>query len=259
MRGRWELGDDQWQLIEPILRPQRRSDGRGRPWQDTRAVLNGIMWVLRSGAHWRELPKKYLPYQTCHRRFQQWVRAGKLERILACSGQGVTSKRKTSLGAGLYRRLLHEGKKRGLAVAPTNRGKGTKIIALADDHSLPRAVSIESASPHESQLVEGVLGHSFLDTLPARLIGDRAYDSDRLDRDLDERYGVVMIAPHRGVRRSPTQDGRPLRRYRNRWRVERLFAWLHHFRRLVIRWEYHVENFFGMVRLGCMQILFRYL
>jgi IS4 transposase len=56
-----------------------------------------------------------------------------------------------------------------------------------------------------------------------------------------------------------TQDGRPLRRYRRRWRVERLFAWLHHFRRLVIRWEYHVENFFGMVRLGCIQILLRQL
>jgi transposase len=91
------------------------------------------------------------------------------------------------------------------------------------------------------------------------LIGDKAYDSDRLDRDLAERYGIEMIAPHRGERRAPTQDGRPLRRYRRRWRVERLFAWLHHFRRLVIRWEYHVENFFGMVRLGCMQILFRYL
>jgi hypothetical protein len=57
------------------------------------------------------------------------------------------------------------------------------------------------------------------------------------DRDLAERYGIVMIAPHRGVRRVPTQDGRPLRRYRKRWRVERLFAWLHHFRRLVIRWS----------------------
>src|SRR5437868_4173361 len=100
---------------------------------------------------------------------------------------------------------------------------------------------------------------SSLATLPARVIGDKAYDSDRLDRDLAERYGIEMIAPHRGERRTPTQDGRPLRRYRRRWRVVRLFAWLHHFRRLVIRWEYHVENFFGMVRLGCMQILFRYL
>jgi DDE family transposase len=68
-------------------------------------------------------------------------------------------------------------KKWGIGVGPTKRGKGTKVIALADDHSLPLAVSIESASPHESQQVEGVLGPSFLDTLPARLIGDRAYDS----------------------------------------------------------------------------------
>ena len=158
-----------------------------------------------------------------------------------------------------HRCLLHGGKKGGFAVGPTKRGKGKKIIAVADDHSLPLAVSIESASPHESQLVEGVLGHSFLDTLPPRLIGDKAYDSDRLDRDLAERYGIEMIAPHRGERRTPTQDGRPLRRYRRRWRVERLFAWFHHFRRLVIRWEYHVENFFGMVCLGCMKILFRYL
>ena len=149
------------------------------------------------------------------------------------------------------------GQKRGLALGLAKRSKGTKIIALADDHSLPLAVSIESASPHESQLVEGVLGHSFLDILPARLIGDKAYDSDRLDHDLADCYGIEMIALHRGERRSPTQGGRALRRYRRRWRAERLFAWLHHFRRLVIRWEYHVENFFGVVRLGCMQILFR--
>jgi transposase len=178
---------------------------------------------------------------------------------LACAGRGAARSREAATGGGFHRRLLHGSKKGGLAVGPTKRGKGTKIIALADDHSLPLAVSIESASPHESQLVEGVLGHSFLDTLPARLIGDKAYDSDRLDRDLLERYGIELIAPHRGVRRSPTQDGRPLRRYCRRWRVERLFAWLHHFRRLVIRWEYRVENFFGMVRLGCMQILLRYL
>lgn len=91
----------------------------------------------------------------------------------------------------------------------------------------------------ESQLVKGVLGHSFLDTLPARLIGDKAYDCDRLDCELAEHYGIEMIAPQR----KPSQDGRPLRRHRRRWRVERLFAWLHNFRRLVIRWEYHVVNF----------------
>jgi transposase len=193
MRGRWELSDAQWQLIEPILRPRRRAEGRGRRWQDTRTVLNGILWVLGTGAQWGELPKNYPAYQTCYCR-QQSVREGKQERILRAGG-GVASARKTAAGGGLYRGLLHRAK--NLAVGPTKGDKGTKIIALADDHSLPLADSIESASPHEVSFVEGLIGHSFLYRLRTRLIGDKAYDSDRLDPDLAKRYGIEMIAPHR--------------------------------------------------------------
>jgi transposase len=116
---------------------------------------------------------------------------------------------------------------------------------------------VQSASPHESQLVEEVLAGSFLEELPARLIGDKAYDSNRLDEKLKEEYDIDLIAPHRTGRRQRTQDRRKLRRYKKRWRVERLFAWLHWFRRLVTRYEYHIENFLGMVRLGCMKILLR--
>ena len=108
----------------------------------------------------------------------------------AGAGGRVTSARKTRPRGGIHRRHLPGGKKGGLAVGPTKRGKGTNILALADEHSLPLAVSIESASPHASQLVEGVLGHSFLDVPPARLIGDKAYDSDRLDCALAERYRI---------------------------------------------------------------------
>ena len=100
---------------------------------------------------------------------------------------------------------------------------------------------------------------SFLDGLPARLIGDRAYDSDTLDQRLKEEYDIELIAPHRGQRRVRTQDGRKLRRYSRRSRVERLFAWLHWFRRLVTRYEYHIENFLGMVRLACIKLLLGYL
>ena len=71
--------------------------------------------------------------------------------------------------------------------------------------------------------------------MPQRLIGDRAYDADGLDRALAT-LGVEMIAPHRRNRKRPkTQDGRPLRRYKRRWKIERLFAWLGNFRRLVFR------------------------
>lgn len=106
--------------------------------------------------------------------------------------------------------------------------------------------------------MEEVLAGSFLDELPARLVGDKAYDSDALDQKLADVYDIELIAPNR-QRRSQTQDGRKLRRYRRRWRVERLFAWMHHFRRLVTRWEYHIENFLGFVQLACLHILLRHL
>jgi transposase len=89
------------------------------------------------------------------------------------------------------------------------------------------------------------------------VIGDLAYDSDPLDQRLRQR-GIQLIAPHKINRvRAKTQDGRQLRRYCRRWKIERLFAWLHNFRRLVIRWEYHEANFLGLVQLGCILILLR--
>ena len=69
-----------------------------------------------------------------------------------------------------------------------------------------------------------------------------------------------MIAPHRRNRKkAKTQDGRKLRRYKRRWKIERLFAWLSNFRRLVVRYERLVQNYLGFVKLGCIVILLRYL
>ena len=141
----------------------------------------------------------------------------------------------------------------------TRRGKGSKIMAIADAHGLPIAVDIESASPHEVTLVESTLDQGLLEHAPERLIGDCAYDSDKLDERLQEERGIELIAPNRPNRKRMTQDGRPMRRYRRRWKVERLFAWLHNFRRLVIRYEYHAENFRAFLHLGCAIILLRYL
>src|ERR1019366_7284700 len=158
------------------------------------------------------------------------------------------------------RRQLQFGEKRGSGVGPTKRGKGSKIMAIADRHGLPVAVHVVSASPNEATLVEPTLQRRFLRETPERLIGDKAYDSDRLDQRVREHLGVELIAPHRWNRSRPiTQDGRALRRYRRRWKIERLFAWFHHYRRIVIRWEYGPENFLGMVQLACAVILLRHL
>jgi len=108
------------------------------------------------------------------------------------------------------------------------------------------------------KLVTATLEARMVADVPERLIGDKAYDSDRLDEQLMQEYGTEMIAPNRG-NRNPTQDGRPLRRYGRRWKIERLFAWLFNFRRLVVRYEYHAENFQGLIHLAAAVILLRYL
>ena len=132
-------------------------------------------------------------------------------------------------------------------------------MAIVDRHGLPIAVHVASASPYEPHLVPATLDARFLPELPQRLIGDRGYDSDPLDALLKQRYGIAMIAAHKAGRRTRTQDGRALRRLRRRWKVERFFAWLQNFRRAGTRWEYHAENFLGMVQLACARILLRHL
>ncbi len=78
-----DLTDEQWEVLQPLIpEPPRREDGRGRPWREPRDVLNGILWILRTGAPWKDLPERYPPYQTCHRRFQRWREEGVLSRIL---------------------------------------------------------------------------------------------------------------------------------------------------------------------------------
>jgi transposase len=130
-------------------------------------------------------------------------------------------------------------------------------MAITDGAGLPLAITIASATPSEVTLVDETLKRRFLPQwLPRRLIGDCGYDSDRLDAHLAKR-GIEVIAPHKSTRRNMTQDGRPLRRYRRRWKVERLFAWLQNFRRLVTRYERHAENFLAFVQLGCIIILSR--
>jgi transposase len=129
-------------------------------------------------------------------------------------------------------------------------------MAVADRSGLPVAVCIESASPHEVKLVEFALVEMVVPEAPQNLIGDNAYDSDKLDAEL-KLFGIEVIAPHRSNRKNKTQDGRRLRRYRRRWKIERLFAWLQNFRRLVVRYERYAENFLGMLHLGCCLILLR--
>ncbi|WP_027801375.1 transposase [Paraburkholderia dilworthii] len=78
-----DINDEEWQRIVPLLPELRpRSELRGRPLANTRSVLNGVLWVMYSGATWSAMPRKYPSYQTCHRRFKAWYGSGVLKRVM---------------------------------------------------------------------------------------------------------------------------------------------------------------------------------
>ena len=79
-----DLSDAQWEFLRPLAEWEQHSGGKqdiGR-WRDARQMFNGVLWILRTGAPWKDLPPRYGPYQTCHRRFQRWQRSGVLEGML---------------------------------------------------------------------------------------------------------------------------------------------------------------------------------
>jgi transposase len=133
-------------------------------------------------------------------------------------------------------------------------------MAVCDRESLPVAVSVASASRHEVTLVETMLAERLTKATPVLLVADKAYDSDPHDKRVKERFGTELIAPHRKGRvRAKTQDGRKLRRYKRRWKIERFNAWIQNYKRIVTRYERHLRNYLSMVQFACILILLRHL
>jgi transposase len=97
MARREELTDEQWALIAPLFENPETVQTRGRPARSAREVLNGVLWILRSGARWQDLPDRFPPYQTCHRRFQQWVKDGRLKKVLETLAQDLLERGKLDL------------------------------------------------------------------------------------------------------------------------------------------------------------------
>ena len=142
----------------------------------------------------------------------------------------------------------------------TKRGKGTKLMVLADGKGTPLGICVEAASPAEVKLLERTLdsvkvkrrrGERRRPHKPERLIADRGYDSNPARALLVKREIEPIIPKRKNNRVATHQDGRKLRRYKRRWIIERTNSWLQNFRRLVARYERNVKNFEAMVHLAC--------
>ena len=193
-------------------------------------------------------------------------RARDLAHHLARISGGTEPTQATRLERVLSRRQFRSGEKRGSKVGKTKRGKGTKWMVVVDGQGIPLGKQLYSATPNEVRLAEETLAAIRVTRRhrggrprqkPQRVIADRAYDSDPLRERLAAR-GIELVAPHRGNRSKPrTQDGRALRRYRRRWKVERTLAWLGNFRRLVVRYDRSTSIYEAFFHIACFMITLR--
>ena len=252
------LTDEQLDWLAARVPDAAVSSKGGRPAIDKRQALRGIFWILDNGAKWKDLPRRFGSKSAVHRWFTLWVRAGVFENLMRDAGQLIEDREGYRLYECFIDGTFSKAKGGGDGIGVTKAGKGVKIMVLVDARGRPVSVTTGSASPHESKLVQGLLDFMISPDSPRRIIGDKAYDSDALDEDLDAE-DIEMIAPHRKSRKKAnvTQDGRPLRRYKRRWTVERTIAWFQNFRRLCIRYEKSTMLFQGFLHLGCSLILLK--
>jgi transposase len=212
---RYELTDDEWTAIKPML-PYKP---RGVPRVNDRRVLNGIFWVLRSGAPWRDLPGSFGPYTTCYNRFVRWRRAGvwaKIMNALAGAHDAAVQMIDTSIvrvhqhGACITRnRRQSMGRSRG--------GLTSKIHALVDTNGLPVRLALTAGEAHDSRLAGKLLSRLRSGTM---LLADRGYDADWI-RDLVRQHGAWANIPPKGNRTEALCFSPYL--YKTRNLVERFF------------------------------------
>jgi transposase len=175
--------------------------------------------------------------------------------------------RPMGLVRSVRRRELCPGENRGACVGKTKRSKGTKWMVVVDGQGVPVGHLFASASTAEVTLLEPTLetvavprsGPGRPRKNPKRAIYDKAGDADPLRKRLARR-GIELICPQRKNRvKPPLQDGCKLRPYKRRWKVERTFAWLGNFRRLVARWERHITMDQGFFHVACRLMTLRQL
>lgn len=262
------MTDEQWARLGPLLPPQRPRTGR--PARDHRTVVSAILWVLRTGAPWRDLPERFGPWSTAWSRFRRWTAAGIWSRVLAALQRaadraGRLDWRTHYVDGTVVRAHQHAAGARGgqhhEALGRSRGGFSTKVHLRAEGGGKPMALVLSGGERHESLYVEALLtegsvrraGRGRPRCRPMQLVGDKGYSYPTVRRTLARR-GIRAVIPRRRDQRPTDRRHRPLNPavYRGRNRVERLVNQLKAYRRVATRYEKHAAHYLAMLTLAAV-------
>jgi len=264
-----EMSDDFWRQVEPLLEPFERRKSGGRTPLDFRVILNGILYLLKTGCQWDCLPTCYGAKSTLHEHFQAWAHAGvmaDLFRLLAREyerQEGIQWTWQSMDGALVQAPVRGQSvclAEEGLGRNPTDRGRsGSKFHLQVDQQGHPLGVVVVGANVHDRRLVSSTLATVILPrpeptaAAPQHLCLDKGYDYPRVEREVRE-HGYLPHIRRIGEEPLPAEaKTHPARR----WVVERTIAWLKGFRAIRTRYVCQVGNYLALIHLACAQILYR--
>jgi transposase len=262
--GRHELTEAQWHRLAPLLPSQKPRVGR--PNLPHRRIINGILWILATGAPWRDLPTQYGSWHTVSSRFYRWRQAGIWQRILAAlqrlaDRQGRLDWSVHFVDSTIVRAHQHaagaRGGQAGQALGRSRGGFSTKIHVRADRRGQPLVLLVTAGERHDQTMFEPLLeqgqvrrdGRGRPRQRPGRVVGDKGYSSRRIRHWL-RRHGIRHTIPHKRneCRRGPFDRAV----YRERNRAERLINRLKQYRRVATRYEKCAVNYLAMVTVAAL-------
>jgi putative transposase len=261
----WRIPDPLWERIEPLLPPRPPHPlGCHNPRVPDREAMDAIFFVLRTGCHWNALNVTGIcSSSSAHRRFQEWTSAGVFVTLWArgleeYDGLKGLDWRWLAMDGAMTKAPLG-GERAGRN--PTDRGKlGAKRSLLTEANGVPVGLAVEGANRHDKKVAEATLESIPVDRPepteeePQGMCLDKGYDYDDT-RELVEEFGFTAHV------RARSEEATALKREAGfkarRWVVERTHSWMNRFRRILIRWEKKVENYFGMLHLVCAFITYR--
>ncbi len=270
----WRVDDALWARLAPLLRSTKPRKRPGRPRREDRALLDGIIWLLRTGAQWSALPREFGPKSTCHDRLQEWVASGAFAHawalLLTAYDDLVGLDLTWQVADGcLTKAPLGRKKGAGEALAtgsnPTDRGKaGTKRHVLTEGKGIPIGLVISGANRTDMKKLEALLAASLVpypedDPAPPawHLVLDRGYDYPACRQTAEEHHFIPHIPPKSSAARPLPPPGDPDRHPPRRWVVEVAHSWFNRFRRLLIRWEKKADNYLALLHLAATLIIYR--